>query len=977
MKSDKYKLLFSIHSASLISILIALYSKGLLYGGIVSAFVLLSLIITKDLWQINEKKENKVAKYSYQLIGSAIASYGISSYVFKNILFDYLKVIFPTITFQYNSLSPLIYLPFVLSAVFLLNYFNKDKSALGIIQNYLDSEIPEKTLQDKIKQVSESLLDDLRELDRKTNWSTKYFVPLDANVEVNYKENKKGKIMDLLKAIRKTENKLFLVLGDPGSGKSVALRKLAQDLLRESKYTSKIPIYINLKEWSIAGGWNEDKLPSPEDLNKFVFDKLIEKDIYVGDFFKKYYKKLYTAGYLYFILDSFDEIPDVLDEKDNSLLIRELSRVIYVFLRGASAGDVKGVLSSRFFRMPTKEFDAKTILEIQPFTELKIITSLKRTSKFNDNLIKYIFKSRPDLVSVSRNPFYATLVFEYVENNSGRLPTNQTEMYSDYINRTLINCLDRIEKHNLNIDIIKEYCINIANEMYSDLGLEVKIADLKKRLDNETVEAVIDILKYSKLGRMGLDDNTTFSFVHRRFAEYFIVQKLVKTHNDINLIAIPEDSKWRDALVLYCEVVEEDKAIQVAEYCMTIINNIKDPLNLKVIHSLRFLRDAFKSRTNCLDSIRENLHSFVLEQIHKNNMLINKISLEIIGLFDEDKIDNSIVYIMKANNYWLNETCFKSCRHLTKISFDLESKLFQYIDDLNIEKIIINRQDIEFSLSISDAFKKVLTYYRLKVLDLVLIFATIFSLFLFAPIFYFFMILTAQIFFSILKQFSSSTSNYRLYKFYKFIIFFYCALNLFSISSLSNPHLFTNAIIPINKLYFIPLLILSLPFPSLFKLINNNDVGLIDYFILSIKKIIRNIDILWSAFQIALLIIFFGVMYLLKTYKLLVYFFYIFVAVLFAILIYNIIKLAKEFIHDKSVIKTLNINNINSRTDVHNIFMKLKTSKGRLLFVIFLENNVRSIVGSWPDTYIFDKNRNKTANIRLACLEEKWIGAKE
>jgi len=41
------------------------------------------------------------------------------------------------------------------------------------------------------------------------------------------------------------------VLGEPGYGKSTALRKLANMLLAEVYKTNKIPIYINLKDWQV------------------------------------------------------------------------------------------------------------------------------------------------------------------------------------------------------------------------------------------------------------------------------------------------------------------------------------------------------------------------------------------------------------------------------------------------------------------------------------------------------------------------------------------------------------------------------------------------------------------------------------------------------------------------------------------------------------------------------------------------------
>ncbi len=77
-------------------------------------------------------------------------------------------------------------------------------------------------------------------------------------MEVNTGRGRGKSITELLSAIKRSKERLFMVLGDPGSGKSVALRKLARDMAAEAEKTDKIPVYINLKEWYEEEKWTEE-----------------------------------------------------------------------------------------------------------------------------------------------------------------------------------------------------------------------------------------------------------------------------------------------------------------------------------------------------------------------------------------------------------------------------------------------------------------------------------------------------------------------------------------------------------------------------------------------------------------------------------------------------------------------------------------------------------------------------------------------
>jgi hypothetical protein len=482
---------------------------------------------------------------------------------------------------------------------------------------------------------------------------------------------------------------VFLVLGDPGSGKSVSLRKLCGELLQESTQTGKAAIYINLREWNSKKNWTEETPPSVNDLYDFVVQNLKSRGTRdTSDFIDKFFHKLFESGRLFIILDSFDEIPSVLDVSEDSWLIDELSDVIHRFLNSSS--ESRGILSSRIFRRPTDKFDAQTILEIRPFTEKKIRAVLEKS--IDKKFVNQIFKERDEFAPIARNPFTAALISDYVQNNENDLPENQSELYSSYITQSLDGCREKIQQKNLTTNKVIEYSIDIAYSMFSsrNLGLEASIQDLKILLPQHPINEITEILKFAKLGRLGAGDETRFSFVHRRFNEYFVVQRLIQDPLKVPKNSIPTDSRWRDALVLYCEVIEEYYAKQIANFCWSEIKQIsekeidmRDPKFLPMIHCLRFLKEAFGARPSCINDFRDDLSKFVKEIISQKKIWkypSSKFSVEAIGLLANEDMGEAILLATSLNNEWIDEIAFKSCRHISKASDRLINKLLIYLN---------------------------------------------------------------------------------------------------------------------------------------------------------------------------------------------------------------------------------------------------------------------------------------------------------
>ncbi len=110
---------------------------------------------------------------------------------------------------------------------------------------------------------------DLAYLAKTENWNDQFFTDLEADVEMEggyyrsfiarwlgRKSRGLRRESSLVRAIDASAERVILLVGEPGSGKSVALRHLAKQLTYRTKHSRKseapIPLYVNLRELIVA-----------------------------------------------------------------------------------------------------------------------------------------------------------------------------------------------------------------------------------------------------------------------------------------------------------------------------------------------------------------------------------------------------------------------------------------------------------------------------------------------------------------------------------------------------------------------------------------------------------------------------------------------------------------------------------------------------------------------------------------------------
>lgn len=578
---------------------------------------------------------------------------------------------------------------------------------------------------DEIDNFCLKLRHDIIALDNQNGWDPRDYAELEAEVQDRSSHGvlRRKKVLNLQKVIRVNDRpRSMLLLGMPGAGKSVALRRLALHMLDKRTGKKCIPIYVNLREWVPARIVEQGQVKFQfSDLLAFVIKKITNGEAARAAFVDCYFDQLLKEGRLYFIFDSFDEISEVLDAGQDETVINALSEVISRFISTDQGS--KGILASRMFRRPTA-FQAHKVLEIRPLPESAALAGLARFANLTHDKSLKLLKQRPDLSPLIHNPFMMVLLGDWISHEA-QPPENQAQVYERFIQNKLKVVHPKLVEAGMTLDQFMLLTTNLAWFVFDNTkyGLEAPVKDIRAHFKAQQIDFVMQTLRAIGIARVTDGGDSSFAFMHRRFLEYFVSRKLLEDPTKAPISDIPVDARGRDALVLYAQICPPVEAVRIARLCWDEVESHFDDevQRMRAIHCLRFLVDAFCFRRDAIHSFSDELHQFVSRHVRSgDNLVFAKICLEATGLLPDSKATPLLSLALSGGDEWLQETAFKACRYLPRVEKSLQDHLAAYlsrIPDLQFWKV---RKGLLLTLSLSEALRSVYLRARVRVWNLVI-----------------------------------------------------------------------------------------------------------------------------------------------------------------------------------------------------------------------------------------------------------------
>lgn len=421
--------------------------------------------------------------------------------------------------------------------------------------------ISKKRLSTRLERYKKHLLDKI--LDLKHPWMKEKQTLAEVLVSINFvsdsgREHERLEIF-LARTLRKNPSSRILILGDPGSGKSIAMRVIAKSIWSIELEQSLVPILLTFTDIR--------KVDSEEAFEQVIVDKLkyyqFDKGKKKTNLANAFLRNNLDSGKILILIDGYDELDKAIRTNLAVFLNQYFGKYPLIPV----------IISSRIGVYQNEPVFSPLVdqsVRMAPFTRFSIMKFLAQWKfegmKSAQELMEKI-NGKAHLSDLASNPLMLTMIAYLYSLPKYQLPDNRVQFYNicsqalleEWDRATSSGRSNRFESHQ-KIAILSRIAFeHLSSSPLSDEFIaEAKVLALireemaKLSLKQETyVEMKNEIVLNS--GLLQYVPNAEYRFPHRTFLEYFAASYIYMSGNPESLLSFfkLDQSKWREVLLLW------------------------------------------------------------------------------------------------------------------------------------------------------------------------------------------------------------------------------------------------------------------------------------------------------------------------------------------------------------------------------------------------------------------------------------------
>ena len=541
-------------------------------------------------------------------------------------------------------------------------------------------------------------------------WYDERYTELEAEVEVHGRGRRGllwGRVRETIRrvpslsaALTASADPIVLLEGEPGSGKSVALRHVALKLARHAaahpSEDAVIPLYVNLKDFRPA---------SPVDaaeVRGFVLASLNRANsTAVARFLDDEFDRGVEDGTWLFLFDSFDEIPAVLGAVEADDVIATYTDALYDFLTSMNA--CRGVIASREFRGPRRiTWPRFRILLLTARQRKDLIGKLSLDRDTGQWIQGELAAADQGVRQLASNPLFLVLLCEYLR-TVREFPRSVHVVFESYVARRFRDDQRRLlDRFGISAEAARAVAEQAAFCMSANAGLglnpqrDTLLASMRQAGFDVTgkTEAALDALLYLRLASTAADSDGDgdFAFAHRRFQEYFATCLVLREPERAAPAGLLADGRWRETVVALLQTQDPDQVAPLLAQVELLLREMASSLSADgdgsfawppgSLHLLGLLQDGMRGEPDApVRALAGRLldAAFTRGQLHDRRW-----ATELCLAADGDTARRILREAFTSESGWLREAAFAQASRLDPMPADMRRHIRHAITLLSV-----------------------------------------------------------------------------------------------------------------------------------------------------------------------------------------------------------------------------------------------------------------------------------------------------